>query len=163
LRILRVHGSKPKYYHAHIGGNFRIDEIQAAVLLIKLNYLDNWTEARQRNAEYYNKLIADSGFTKNVSTPVAIDGYRHIYNQYVLRVENRNELRKFLTDKKIGTEIYYPVPLHMQDCFSYLGYSDTDCANSLVAADSTIALPIYPELSNEQQQYVVEMIKEFYS
>lgn len=163
LRILRAHGSKPKYYHAHIGGNFRLDEIQAAVLLVKLKYLDGWTEGRQNNADLYNKLFDEASLDKHVITPVSTQGYRHIYNQYVLRVEKRDDLRKFLSEKNIGTEIYYPVPLHIQDCFSYLGYSKKDCQESIIAAESTVAIPIYPELTGEQQKYVVDSIKEFYS
>jgi len=162
LRILRAHGSKPKYYHAHIGGNFRLDEIQAAVLLVKLKYLDGWTEGRQHNADLYSKLFEEACLDKHVITPVSTQGYRHIYNQYVLRVEKRDELRKYLSDKNIGTEIYYPVPLHIQDCFSYLGYSAKDCKESIKAAESTVAIPIYPELTGEQQKYVVDVIKEFY-
>jgi len=163
LRIMRVHGSKPKYYHSLIGGNFRLDEIQAAVLLVKLKYLDGWTEQRQKNADEYTQLFNNANLGDKVNTPVAIDGYRHIYNQYVLRVQDRDKLRAFLADNKIGSEVYYPVPLHVQDCFSYLGYKKGDCPESETAANDTVAVPIYPELSTQQKQYVVSKIAEFYS
>jgi dTDP-4-amino-4,6-dideoxygalactose transaminase len=162
LQIMRVHGGKPKYYHAVIGGNFRLDAIQAAILQIKLKYLDDWTMARQKNAAYYDKAFNDAGLKDRLSIPVALQGYRHIYNQYVVRVQKRDALRTFLSEKHIGTEIYYPVPLHMQQCFDYLGYVPGDCPESKRAADETVALPIYPELSDQQLQYVVDMIKSFY-
>jgi dTDP-4-amino-4,6-dideoxygalactose transaminase len=161
LRILRVHGSKPKYYHALIGGNFRLDELQAAVLTIKLKYLDEWTSGRQKNAAYYNELFSNAGLSQ-ISTPVAVDGYRHIYNQYVIRTQDRDKLRQHLADANIGSEIYYPVPLHVQDCFNYLGYKADDCPEAMKAAEETLAIPIYPELSKEQQEYVVDKISEFY-
>lgn len=162
LRILRVHGSRPKYYHAHIGGNFRLDDIQAAILLIKLKYLDEWTAGRQKNADLYNELIASSDMAAEVRPPVAVPGCRHIYNQYVLRVKGRDELRKHLADHNIGSEIYYPVPMHIQECFAYLGYTERDCKESIKAANETVAVPIYPELSREQQEHVVNTIKRFY-
>ncbi|MBF0227128.1 MAG: DegT/DnrJ/EryC1/StrS family aminotransferase [Desulfobacterales bacterium] len=161
LKILRVHGSKPKYYHKIIGGNFRLDNLQAAVVLIKLKYLDNWTKGRQENAKQYTKLFTDAGLTEKIKLPTAREN-RHIYNQFVIQVtEKRDELRQFLTDAEIGTEIYYPVPLHIQECFSYLGYKEGDLKDSEHASNYTIALPIYPELTNEQLTYVVEKIKEF--
>lgn len=161
MRVLRVHGGKPKYYHSFIGGNFRIDALQAAVIRVKLKHLDDWTAGRQRNAEFYNKAFAAAGLTDQVNTPTALDGYRHIYNQYVVRVSKRDELRAFLAENNIGTEIYYPVPLHMQECFAYLGYAPEDCPESKSAAAETLALPIYPELSEEQLQYVVDAVKAF--
>ena len=163
LRILRVHGGKPKYFHAVIGGNFRIDEIQAAVLCVKLNHLDSWTEARQRNARFYDQAFPRAGLTDRVTLPVAVPGYRHIYNQYVIRVGERDKLKAHLGEWGIGTEIYYPVPLHLQKCFAYLGYKEGDCPESERAARETIALPIYPELRQEQLQYVVDTIARFYS
>ena len=163
LRIMRAHGSKPKYYHAFIGGNFRLDEIQAAVLLVKLKYLDDWTKQRQANASEYTKLFNDAGLGDNVKTPVTVDGYRHIYNQYVCRVKDRDALRKHLADNNIGSEVYYPVPLHVQDCFSYLGYKEGDCPESESAANETVAVPIYPELTSEQKEYVVKTISDFYT
>lgn len=162
LRIMRAHGSKPKYYHAFIGGNFRLDEIQAAVLLVKLKHLDDWTKQRQANASDYTKLFNDAGLGENVKTPLAVKGYRHIYNQYVCRVKDRDALRKHLADNKIGSEVYYPVPLHVQDCFSYLGYKEGDCPESESAANETVAIPIYPELTTEQKEYVVNTISDFY-
>ena len=162
LRILRAHGSKPKYYHAVIGGNFRIDELQAAILLVKLKYLDQWTAKRQENAGYYDDAFARAGLGEHVLTPKVMPGYRHIYNQYVLRVKRRDELKKHLTDAKIGTEVYYPVPLHTQQCFAYLGYRSEDCPESSRAAVETLAIPIYPELNHSQQQIVVDTIVKFY-
>ena len=158
LRILRAHGSKPKYYHAFIGGNFRLDEIQAAVLLVKLRHLDAWSKRRQENAAFYDQALAT---ISQVRTP-QFDGGRHIYNQYVLRVERRDELKQHLTKNKIGTEIYYPVPLHVQECFAYLGYSASDAAESSSAAQQTLAIPIYPELGQHQLHRVVDVIAEFY-
>ena len=163
LRVLRVHGGKPKYFHALIGGNFRIDELQAAVLCVKLNHLDAWSAARQRNASVYDAAFARAGLTERVRTPVAMPGYRHIYNQYVIRMAERDRLKTHLADHGIGTEIYYPVPLHLQKCFAYLGGKDGDCPESERAARETLALPVYPELVPEQLQYVVETIAQFYS
>ena len=161
LRILRVHGGEPKYYHAVIGGNFRLDEIQAAVLLVKFPHLEDWHRARQRNAAYYDRAFAQAGAAR-VVTPTARPGYRHIYNQYVIRVPDRDRLRAYLGEQGVGTEIYYPVPLHMQKCFAYLGHKPEDCPESARAASETLALPIYPELTEEQLQYVVDTIAGFY-
>lgn len=169
MRILRVHGSKPKYYHRLIGGNFRLDTIQAAVLNIKLNYLDEWTRKRQENAIRYGELFKRSGLVdrENVRLPAPIyleSGVRHyhIYNQFVLRVDRRDALVAFLKQKEIGVEIYYPVPFHLQECFEYLGYREGDFPESERAAKETIALPIYPELTMEQQVEVVEAVTAFY-
>ena len=162
LRVLRVHGGEPKYYHALIGGNFRIDEIQAAVLLVKFRHLEDWHRARQRNAAYYDAAFPKAGITAQVVTPTARPGYRHIYNQYVIRVPDRDRLRAYLGEQGVGTEIYYPVPLHMQKCFAYLGYKPEDCPESARAAAETLALPIYPELVEPQLQYVVDTIAAFY-
>ncbi|HKZ73112.1 MAG TPA: DegT/DnrJ/EryC1/StrS family aminotransferase [Steroidobacteraceae bacterium] len=162
LNVLRVHGGKPKYYHAVIGGNFRIDELQAAVLAIKLKHLDDWSAARQRNARYYDAAFARAQLGERVVTPFAVAGGRHIYNQYVIRVQNRDALREHLTASGIGTEIYYPVPLHLQKCFAYLGYQKGELPESERAADATLALPIYPELSEAQLQYVVDTVAAFY-
>ncbi len=162
LRILRVHGGEPKYYHELIGGNFRIDEIQAAVLLVKFGRLEDWHRARQRNAAYYDAAFPAAGITAQVVTPTARPGYRHIYNQYVIRVPDRDRLRAYLGEQGVGTEIYYPVPLHMQKCFAYLGYHPEDCPESTRAAGETLALPIYPELVEQQLQYVVDTIAVFY-
>jgi dTDP-4-amino-4,6-dideoxygalactose transaminase len=163
MRVLRVHGGKPKYFHAVIGGNFRIDELQAAVLRVKLKYLDGWTAARQRNAAFYDAAFAAAGISSQLSTPKAPVAGRHIFNQYVVRVQNRDALKDFLTARSIGTEIYYPVPLHLQQCFAYLQHAAGDFPESERAAEETLALPIYPELAEEQLSYVVATIAEFYS
>jgi dTDP-4-amino-4,6-dideoxygalactose transaminase len=163
MRVLRVHGGKPKYFHSVIGGNFRIDELQAAVLRVKLKYLDGWTSARQRNAAYYDAAFAGAGLGANLRTPPAIAGQRHIFNQYVVRVQNRDALRVRLTERSIGSEIYYPVPLHLQECFAYLNYRAGDFPHSERAAGETLALPIYPEHEQEQLAHVVATIAEFYA
>lgn len=170
MKILRVHGSQPKYYHKLIGGNFRLDTIQAAVLNVKLNYLDGWTKQRQANANRYESLFQQSGLIQKgrVRLPEAI--YRssggthyHIYNQFVLRVDRRNDLIAHLKAKGIGAEIYYPVPFHLQECFRYLGHKEGDFPESERASNETIAIPIYPELTAAQQAEVVEAIAAFYS
>jgi len=163
MRVLRVHGGKPKYFHAVIGGNFRLDELQAAVLRVKLKYLDGWTEARQRNAAYYDAAFAKAGLGGQLRTPLAIPGYRHIFNQYIVRAQSRDALRARLTEQGIGSEIYYPVPLHLQKCFAYLGYRAGDFPQSELAAEETVALPIYPELEQQQLAHVVATIAEFYA
>jgi dTDP-4-amino-4,6-dideoxygalactose transaminase len=162
LDILRVHGGKPKYYHPLIGGNFRIDELQAAVLNVKLPYLDGWTQARQKNAAFYDAAFARADLGGAVQTPPPAPTGRHIYNQYVLRVRDRNPLRQHLMAAGVGTEIYYPVPLHLQKCFAYLGYRSGDFPESERAAEESVALPIYPELEEAQLQYVVDAVADFY-
>ena len=162
MEILRVHGGKPKYYHAFIGGNFRIDELQAAVLNVKLKHLDEWSAGRQRNAAFYNGAFGRAKLGEALETPYAALGFRHIYNQYVLRVRDRDALREYLSAAGIGTEIYYPVPLHLQACFAYVGHKAGDFAQSERAAAETLALPIYPELTETQLQYVVDTITAFY-
>ena len=170
MKILRVHGSQPKYYHKLIGGNFRLDTIQAAVLNVKLDHLDGWTKQRQENANRYRLLFQQSGLVQKgrVRLPEAV--YRdagvkhyHIYNQFVLRVDRRNDLIAHLKAKGIGSEIYYPVPFHLQECFRYLGYKEGDFPESERAANETIAIPIYPELTTAQQAEVVETITSFYA
>ena len=162
LCILRAHGSRPKYYHKLIGGNFRLDAFQAAVVSIKLKYLDQWTKARQENAQKYRALFSHAGLEDVVELPYEKED-RHIYNQFVIRVgERRDDLRGFLSDAGIGTEVYYPVPLHLQACFSDLNYKKGDFPQAEHAALHTLALPIYPELSDDQIEYVVEKIKAFY-
>jgi dTDP-4-amino-4,6-dideoxygalactose transaminase len=163
MRVLRVHGGKPKYFHAVIGGNFRIDELQAAVLRVKLKYLDGWTEARQRNAAFYDAAFASAGLANKLKTPHAAKNGRHIFNQYVVRVQNRDTLKDFLAERGIGTEIYYPVPLHLQQCFAYLNHVTGDFPESERAAKETLALPIYPELDQVQLDAVVASIAEFYA
>ncbi|MBS0379634.1 MAG: DegT/DnrJ/EryC1/StrS family aminotransferase [Proteobacteria bacterium] len=162
MEVLRVHGGKPKYYHALIGGNFRIDELQAAVLNIKLRHLDAWSAARQRNAAFYDAAFARAQLGAAVRTPVANPGGRHIYNQYVIRARDRDALRAHLAGAGVGTEIYYPVPLHLQQCFAYLGGSAGDCPESERAAHETLALPIFPELRETQLQYVVDTVAAYY-
>jgi dTDP-4-amino-4,6-dideoxygalactose transaminase len=157
LRILRVHGGSPKYYHSVIGGNFRLDELQAAVLNVKLPHLDAWTRQRQENAAFYDTALG-AARVAGVVIPAALPGYRHIYNQYVIRAPSRDELRQRLADNGIGTEIYYPVPLHLQECFAYLGYRVGDLPESERAARETLALPIYPELSREQLVHVATTV-----
>jgi dTDP-4-amino-4,6-dideoxygalactose transaminase len=163
MSVLRVHGGKPKYYHALIGGNFRIDEIQAAVLNVKLPHLDAWTAARQRNAAFYDSAFARAGVGPQVRPPTASPGGRHIYNQYVIRAPDRDRLRQHLTQRQVGSEIYYPVPLHLQQCFAYLGHAAGAFPHSEGAALETVALPIYPELVPEQLQFVVDSIAGFYA
>ena len=163
MRVLRVHGGKPKYFHAVIGGNFRIDELQAAVLRVKLKYLDGWTAARQRNAAFYDAAFSAAGMANEVITPKASVQGRHIFNQYVVRVPDRDALKDFLTARSIGTEIYYPVPLHLQQCFAYLKHVAGDFPESERAVTETLALPIYPELTEAQLTYVVASVAEFYS
>ncbi len=158
---MRVHGGKPKYYHKVVGGNFRLDELQAAVLLVKFRHLESWHLGRQKNAAFYDKAFAGARLDGRVRTPASKPGYRHIYNQYVIRVPERDRMRDYLKECGIGTEIYYPVPLHIQGCFAELGYKPGDCPESMKAAAETLALPIYPELSEAQQHHVVESVARF--
>jgi dTDP-4-amino-4,6-dideoxygalactose transaminase len=183
LKVLRVHGSKPKYYHSLVGGNFRLDAIQAAVLSVKLRHLDTWTAKRRENAAWYDEAFKSSGlvdkelvtlprsvwreaFTQHLaahhSKGASLNSHDHIYNQYVINSPHRDELKAHLLDKGIGTEIYYPVPLHLQACFSDLGYSSGSFPVSEEAAKRTLALPIYPELTSEQQAYVVDTVHEYF-
>lgn len=163
LRILRVHGGKPKYYHALIGGNFRIDELQAAVLNVKLPLLESWTEGRRRNAQIYDAAFTQGGLDTTIGLPVALNGRRHIYNQYVIRAPERDRLRAFLAEQGIGTEIYYPVSLHEQTCFAYLGHATGDYPESERASAETLALPIFAELELAELEYVVDAIRRFYA
>ena len=160
LRLLRVHGMQPKYYHQIIGVNSRLDALQAAVLRVKLRYLDQWSDARCRNAERYDKLFAEAG-VEEVVIPTIRPNRRHIFNQYTIRCSRRDELMNFLKRQGVGSEIYYPVPLHLQECFAYLGYKPGDLPVTEQASRECLSLPIYPELTEEMQQYVVEKIAEF--
>jgi dTDP-4-amino-4,6-dideoxygalactose transaminase len=170
-RLLRGHGSKPKYYHKLVGGNFRLDALQAAVLREKLKFLDQWTEGRRRNADTYRRLFSQGlpalgapaavDAAKRVALPIDRGFGRHIYNQFVIRCVRRDELMAHLKANRIGTEIYYPLPLHLQECFAGLGYSAGDFPEAESAAKETLALPIYPELTNEAQDYVVKTIAAF--
>jgi dTDP-4-amino-4,6-dideoxygalactose transaminase len=167
LRHCRQHGMEPRYYHHFIGGNFRLDEIQAAILGVKLPHLDDWSAARRRVADNYRAEFARAKLTAQVTLPV--EPYResglenhHIYHQFVIRTEQRDGLREHLTRKNVGTAIYYPLALHEQECFRYLGYKAGDFPEAERAARETLALPIYPELSTEAQRYVVDCIAEFF-
>ncbi len=163
LVYLRNHGAHPKYYHKIIGGNFRLDAIQAVVLDVKLKHLDDWTSGRQRNAEYYNAGFKARDLQEHITTPFALTGYRHIYNQFIIRTKNRDALLSHLKKADIGCEIYYPVTFNNQECFRYLGYKKGDFPQGEQAADETLAIPIYPELTNEQKDYVMDTVKEFIS
>ena len=190
LMCLRAHGSKPKYHHKVIGGNFRLDAIQAALVSAKLPYLDAWTAARQRNAERYNQLFAASGLEIADAAAIYVDEHssatgvagrsqaangsrriflphvvadRHIFNQYVIRVSQRDQLKAALQQQGVGTEVYYPVPMHLQECFAYLGYKVGAFPESERAANETVALPVYPELTDGQARYVVECIRQFFA
>ncbi|MBU0481429.1 MAG: DegT/DnrJ/EryC1/StrS family aminotransferase [Proteobacteria bacterium] len=173
IRVIRVHGGEPKYHHAIVGGNFRLDPVQAVVLNVKLPHLPDWHRARRENGELYNRLFRDKGLAgEQVGLPVAV--YReaaeksgvspdyHIYNQYVIRVEKRDQLLEYLKSENIGAEIYYPIPLHQQKCLVGMGYDTLSYPESEKAARETLALPIYPELTDQMQEYVVERISAFY-
>jgi dTDP-4-amino-4,6-dideoxygalactose transaminase len=162
LFALRVHGSFERYYHKWVGLNSRLDAMQAAILRVKLPHLDSWTEARQRNAANYRQFFTDKGLTEEIILPLERENGRHIYNQFVIRIsEKRDELKQFLQENDIGTDVYYPVSLHLQECFDYLGYRAGDFPESEKASKETLALPVYPELNAEQQKYVVDKIAEF--
>ncbi len=163
VKLLRVHGSKPKYFHKKIGINSRLDTIQAAILLVKFKYLEKWTAERQKKAERYQRLFQHLlPSVKGLRLPAIQYQNRHIFHQYVIRVPERDRLREFLTEKGIGTDIYYPVPLHLQECYSFLKYREGDLPNSEEASREVLALPIYPELSEDQQKAVVDGIEAFY-
>jgi dTDP-4-amino-4,6-dideoxygalactose transaminase len=163
VRELRNHGMEPKYYHRRIGGNFRLDALQAAVLCVKLQHLDAWHAARARNAERHHELLAERGLVKRglVRLPVSLGG-RHVWNQYTLRVSRRDALRDFLRERNIGCDIYYPVPLHLQECFRDLGYARGDFPVSEKAADEVLSIPVYPELTQEQAVEVADAFAAFY-
>ena len=150
VRLLREHGARPKYYHALVGTNSRLDAIQAAILRVKLKHLDRWSEKRARNANLYDQLLEAS----RVGRPFRDTRARHIFNQYVVRVSNRDAVRTRMAERGVGTEVYYPVALHMQQCFAMLGYHEGDMPHSEAAAKETLALPIYPELTEDQIRYV---------
>lgn len=156
-RLLCNHGAKPKYYHSVVGTNSRLDALQAAILRVKLRHLDRWSEGRAKNAALYNKLFEGS----KVGTPHHDPRTRHIYNQYVIRVANRDGLKKHLAERNIGCEVYYPVPLHLQKCFAHLGGKVGDMPVSEAAANETLALPIYPELTEDMIRHVAQTVREF--
>lgn len=163
LFALRNHGMAVRYYHQWVGINSRLDGFQGAVLRVKLKHLDDWSRKRKENADYYRKLFLENKLPEFIQLPFERADVRHIYNQFVIRVpEKRDALRQFLTDNGIGTDIYYPIPLHLQECFAYLGYKDGDFPESEKAAKESLAIPIYPELKDEQQEYIVEKIVEFF-
>jgi dTDP-4-amino-4,6-dideoxygalactose transaminase len=169
LRKLRVHGERERYYYDELGGNFRLDAIQAAVLRVKLSYLDGWQEARRAKAAVYDRAFEEAGLTADGAVRIPRAVYRasgaanfHTYHQYVIRARKRDELKEFLRAKGVGTMIYYPLPLHLQKCFAGLGYKAGDFPQAERAAAEVLALPMYPELSREQQDYVVSAVREFY-
>ncbi len=163
VRLLRMHGAHPKYFHSIVGFNSRLDELQAAVLRVKLPYLRSWSEARGNNALRYVRDLVAAGLISSVTPPVCLPNRTHIYHQFVIRCRNRDALQQSLKSAGIGTEIYYPVSLHEQECFRYLGYAAADLPQSHAASQDTLALPIYPELTDAQRQYVVESIAAFYA
>lgn len=163
LARLRVHGMEPKYHHHEVGINSRLDALQAAVLRVKLRHLDAWTDGRRAAAGRYRDLLDSHGLRGFVDPPAEVEGNHHVFNQYVVRTPgaHRDELREYLTSKKIGTEIYYPIPLHLQECFKSLGYARGDFPHAEAAARETVALPMFPELTDGQQRYVAGSIKAF--
>jgi dTDP-4-amino-4,6-dideoxygalactose transaminase len=162
MAMLRVHGSRVRYLHEAVGINSRLDALQAAVLHVKLKYLDQWTEGRRRNAGRYGQLFADAKLQDRVVLPPTATGNFHVYNQYTVRVQKRDELRSFLKENGVGSEVYYPLPLHLQNCYRELGYQKGAFPVSERAAEVVLSLPIYAELTGEQQGYVVEKIAEFF-
>jgi dTDP-4-amino-4,6-dideoxygalactose transaminase len=162
LRAIRQHGGEVKYHHDVVGANFRLDALQAAILRVKLPHLDGWTAARQRNAQRYEALFATAGLAGTVGLPARAAESTHIYNQFVIRVPERDRLRAHLQSNGIGTEVYYPVPLHLQPCFRELGYRTGSLPVAETAANEALALPIYGELTEAQQSWVVESIRNFF-
>lgn len=164
LRMLRVHGEETKYHHKLVGINSRLDALQAAVLRAKLPHLDEWTTGRQRKAQQYDLMLGDAGLNEEVEVPFVRSNARHIFHQFVIRVRDgrRDALRAHLRERGVGTDVYYPVPLHLQECFAYLGYQEGDFPIAEEAAKETLALPVYPELTDEQQDYVVNAIAKFF-
>jgi dTDP-4-amino-4,6-dideoxygalactose transaminase len=162
MAMLRVHGSHVRYLHEAVGINSRLDALQAAVLQVKLKYLDQWNEGRRRNAERYRQLFAQTKHGDCVILPPTKPGNFHVYNQFTIRVPKRDELRTFLKEKEVGTEVYYPLPMHLQNCYRELGHQKGSFPLSEQAAEEVMSIPIYPELTESQQGYVVEMITEFY-
>jgi dTDP-4-amino-4,6-dideoxygalactose transaminase len=165
LRSLRAHGAKNKYFHEEVGINSRLDSLQAAILRVKLRYLDEWAEARRENARRYRELFMQTGLLENglVMLPESSPDAFHVYNQFVIRAQDRDRLKQSLKDEGIGTEIYYPLSLHLQDCFKYLGHKRGEFPESERASNEALAIPIYPELEEEAQRYVVERIAAFYN
>lgn len=160
LRLLRNHGAEPRYVHARIGGNFRLDALQAAILRVKAPHLATWTGARRRNADRYRALIGEFGLTGELELPVEPPGLTHIYNQFVIRTPRRDAVRAHLTSRQVGTEVYYPVPFHRQPCFMHLGRTSDRFPVADQAAETSLALPIYAELTEAQQRHVIASIAE---
>ena len=165
LHMLRVHGEETKYHHKVVGINSRLDALQAAVLRAKLPHLDEWTTGRQRKAQQYELMFGDAGLSEEVEVPFVRSNARHIFHQFVVRVRGgrRDAMREHLRECGVGTDVYYPVPLHLQECFAYLGYKEGDLPVGELAAKETLALPVYPELTDEQQDYVVNAIAKFFA
>jgi dTDP-4-amino-4,6-dideoxygalactose transaminase len=163
LRTLRVHGARKKYRYELLGINSRIDALQAAILRVKLRHLDNWTDGRRRNAETYRELFAEYHLTEQLALPCAPRASFHVYNQFSIRAPRRDELQEYLRDQGISTEVYYPSPLHLEPAFAYLGYGNGDFPNAEAACREVLSIPIYPELTVDQQQAVVAAIARFYS
>jgi dTDP-4-amino-4,6-dideoxygalactose transaminase len=172
MRRLRSHGSARRYWHDELGWNARMDAIQAAVLRVKLPHLERWNQQRRERAQTYDRLLAQAGLKSSAPSPDSnspviplhtADQAFHIFHQYVIRCHRRDQLGQFLTQRSIGSEIYYPVPLHLQSCFGYLGYREGDLPESERAAKEVLALPMFPELTEDEQQWVVESVAEFYS
>ena len=162
MAMLRVHGSQVRYLHEAVGINSRLDALQAAVLQIKMKYLDQWNEGRRRNAERYQRLFAQTKHVDRVVLPPTAPGNFHVYNQFTIRAPKRDALRTFLKEKGVGTEVYYPLPMHLQNCYRDLGYQKASFPLSEGAAEEVMSIPIYAELTESQQSYVVEMMAEFY-
>jgi dTDP-4-amino-4,6-dideoxygalactose transaminase len=158
IRLLRNHGAEARYHHREVGGNFRLDELQAAIVRVKLPHLSTWTGMRRENADRYRRLFAEAESPDDLVLPSEPDGLFHIYNQFIVRVPQRDRVRAYLTEHGIGTEVYYPVPFHLQQCFSNLGYVRGDFPVAEEAAATTLALPIYGELTGEQQDAVVQAV-----
>lgn len=165
LRALSAHGARKKYFHDYVGINSRLDSLQAAILRVKFRYLDEWADARRANAETYASKFRGSGLVESgkVRLPLAMEWARHVYNQFVIRVDERDGLKSFLAERGIGTEIYYPLPLHLQNCFKDLGYKEGDLPESEQASKEVLAIPVYPELGDEEIDYIVEQMRSFYA
>jgi dTDP-4-amino-4,6-dideoxygalactose transaminase len=168
-KLLRVHGSRDKYFYEILGGNFRLDALQAAILRVKLKYLESWQQKRIEKASYYDSVFKQSGLREEGQIKIPESPYKdkgvksyHVYHQYVIRSEQRDRLKEFLQEKGVPTAIYYPLPLHLQKCFSYLGYKEGDFPVAEEAARKVLALPIYPELTSDQQDFIVSSIQSFY-
>lgn len=163
LRIYRVHGAKPKYFHKVVGGNFRLDAIQAAILRVKLKYVDDWSDRRAKNAAKYAVKIRDAGIGEDdLGLPEVVED-RHVFHQFVIRTQDRDSLQQALSNRGIGTQVYFPLPLHRQECFADLGYAEGSLPESEAAARETLAVPVYPELTDAQMDFIVMAMSEFFA